>query len=698
MYKKIFSLFVSLVLAAAFLPLNAWGAVDGFEAPENLYDGYSNAEQEQKTLCNATLEDDFADNVVLVVLFKKDSAALDLSKSSVRLKSFSPDDFVGIGCINVYELTIYTTNQLNEELATIKLSDIEKPEENLTAYDLGVDVRWGNRILKLELAEKSKEGVLNAIRELEKREDVLYAGPDFVYSIDSTVPNDQYYVSGNQWAIGNLDLPNAWDITTGSSGILVGVLDTGIQYNHPDLVNQLNNSLHGDFTTSPAITGITPSDLNGHGTHVAGIIGAQGNNGIGITGVCWNVGLVSLRAFDVFGGGYPSDIAAAVNYAAFVNIPILNLSGGGGLDDLALHTALSNYSGLFVCAAGNNSSDNDVTPYYPSNYRLGNLISVGALTIDNGVARMAQIGDYLWGTDGSNYGETTVDIFAPGTGILSTYPTTKCTQTNGVWNCRVVYNGTVCNEHHAVGYHEMSGTSMATPYVAGAAALILSKYPYLTAYQLKEAIMGGVDAVFALDIFCVSGGKLNAKKALDVAATMPSVRDISYLTVSGDFDGDGKDDVATFRVSPTTDCLEIVVWRSTGSGYLPMEVWFTAATPASWDVNAIRGRVTSGDYDGDGKDEIAAFYDYCNGDMKVFVFMKVPGNNSFVDSPWYSSTNYNWDPSRITGRVTSGDYNGDGKDEIAAFYNYGNGDTGIWVFSKGAGASFAEVRWERRII
>ena len=205
-------------------------------------------------------------------------------------------------------------------------------------------------------------------------------------------------------------------------------------------------------------------DLSGHGTHVAGIIGAQGNNEIGISGVAWNIRLVSLRVFDSNGYGYLSDVKRAIDFATNENIPILNYSGGSSSDHNGCKKAIENYPGLFVCAAGNDNQDNDSHGYFPGNYNFDNLISVGAININGNRPTSLQ-----WQVDengkpqGSNYGATTVDIFAPGDTIVSTVPTSV----------------------YSKGYVRYEGTSMATPHVTGVAALMLSINPNLTPQQIK---------------------------------------------------------------------------------------------------------------------------------------------------------------------------------------------------------------------
>ena len=396
----------------------------------------------QKIYCNATLEDDFVNDEVLIIVFPEWNG-----------KQYVPSDFSEIGCTAI------------EEIFT--------PRQNETP----------SRIIKLQISNKSKEAVLAAVAALELRDDIYSAEPNIISS-PATVPDDPKYEDDSQWAINKISLPTAWNITTGSSSVMVGIIDTGIYGDHPDLNDRVNRTLSKSFTS---ISNNALADVDGHGTHVAGIIGAEGNNSLGVVGVCWNVSLVSLRVENEEGSFPHDNVVAAINYAEAMNIPILNYSGGWFNYSEAMYTAISNYSGLFVTIAGNESTNNDQVNFYPANYELGNVIVVGNSTASDDLA------------SSSGYGATTVDVFAPGSSIMST----------------------LCSG----GYGLMSGTSMAAPYVAGLAALVLSKYPSTTVAQLKAAIINHVDVVYNSDnisVFgnkCVSGGRINAYRSLSHTIT-----------------------------------------------------------------------------------------------------------------------------------------------------------------------------------
>ncbi len=405
---------------------------------------------------SANQEADFSDQNILILLHP-----------SVNFKDYSTEDFKEINCISVRELTV---------------GPIE--EGKLC------------RILLLKIEPPSKENVLNAIEMLNKREDIHTAEPDYIeYPSEddspTATPNDTYVPNTYQWAINKLWLASAWNLTTGSASVRVGVIDSGIDGTHPDLTNRIDRTLSKCF--SPDFSNPL-EDAAGHGTHVAGIIGAQGNNNIGISGTCWNVKIISLRVATSGGGFNVSAVIDAINYANDNNIPILNYSGGSRSQGTLYATrdvAIKNYYGLFVCAAGNDNSNNDTTPFYPASNKYANLISVGASTKQ----------DTKRST--SNYGAQSVDLFAPGENILSCTPVAACQ--NG--SCKA-------STHVSNGYHYMSGTSMATPYVAGVAALLLSKYPSMSAYQLKKEILENVTFVSDLNNLCLTDGRLNAYNAL----------------------------------------------------------------------------------------------------------------------------------------------------------------------------------------
>ncbi len=209
----------------------------------------------------------------------------------------------------------------------------------------------------------------------------------------ASVPNDSQYA--DQWAPADINLPAAWNITTGSRNVVVAVIDSGVDYTDPDLAaniwtnpNAGQDGFIGDVHGYNFVndTG-NPMDDNGHGTHVAGIIGAVGDNGTGVAGVNWNVTIMPLKFLDANGDGYTSDAIRAINYAIMertefgVNVRVINASWSSGVNDPGLTAAIQaagNAGILFVAAAGNSGTNNDVTPQYPANAGLANVISVAA--------------------------------------------------------------------------------------------------------------------------------------------------------------------------------------------------------------------------------------------------------------------------------------------------------------------------------
>ena len=436
----------------------------------------------EKIYSNATLEDDFAEDRVLVVLS---------NTASLAFKDYNATDFSEIQCKTAKNLSQAACNIAKAQVKGIDpVSVLNVEKDNLTFKNFySVDLDTFNQVLCLEIENKGKQNVLDAIKTLMLRDDVIYAGPDYVLSLESTTPNDPYYA--DQWAPEKIQLPEAWDISTGAWTLRIGIIDTGIDDTHPDLSYMVLTNLSRDFTSGTVQSVSEVTDPHGHGTAVAGVVAARGNNGVGMTGVAWKTRLASLRVVDDDGSGYTSNVALAINYATEKGFPILNCSLGWYAEnkqyDAAFDSVIQSYPGLFICSAGNRNIHTDLTRHYPSTYSCENIIAVGASTQN----------DRRWAD--SNYGNITVDLFAPGENILTCAPIQQVPS----------------------GYIEVSGTSVAAPHVTGVAALILAKYPDATAQEVKELIMDNVDEVYDssnTNIFgycCDSGGRLNAYKALN---------------------------------------------------------------------------------------------------------------------------------------------------------------------------------------
>ena len=429
----------------------------------------------------------------------------------------------------------------------IKLAPQEAYSMKMMSFDLGINIaesriinpsddgdNYGtynesyidfNNIFVITLEESGKDVVENALKILNANPAVEIAEPDYfgeyiglqdnpwlmnepimndIYEQDilintsendgeySRVPNDPRF--REQYALQRINAQNAWNITTGSRTIVVGVIDSGINGIHPDLApnlwrnptpnrNGYINDING-FNFGRRIGG-TPTDSVNHGTPVAGVIGAVGNNNIGVTGINWQVSLANLG---VDTGGVPSlsAVIEAINYARIYNMHVVNLSLTVPASSL-LESAIRNYRGLVVAAAGNNSRDNDRFPSFPANYNFPNVVSVAST---DSADRLSSF---------SNWGQRTVHIAAPGSRILTTLGTN--------------------------GYGLIDGTSFASPYVAGVAALILARNPSYTAAQLRTIMINTARRVPALATRTVAGGIVDAGAAVQMNIDRGKVED-----------------------------------------------------------------------------------------------------------------------------------------------------------------------------
>jgi len=338
---------------------------------------------------------------------------------------------------------------------------------------------------RLSMAEAAKQYLANPA--------VAYVEPNYIFRL-CAVPNDPLY--GDLWGMERIQAPKAWDITTGNQEIAVGVIDTGIFTTHQDLVANIAPGGY-DFINGDA----DPMDDQGHGSHVAGTIGAVGNNSIGVVGVNWQVKLIGLKIFNADGKTSAGAIIGAVQYAATntaLKIKITNNSWGGGGYSQGLYDAIKQagetYGQLFIAAAGNEGLDNDETPHYPSSYDLPNIIAVAAIGEDGSLA------------DFSCYGLESVDLAAPGVDILSTVPGGAGDQ----------YDGTY------------SGTSMACPHVAGAAALLWGLNPNYTYQEIRDAILESVVLNSNLAGKMVTGGELDLYAAIAALGPQLTLDRLAY--------------------------------------------------------------------------------------------------------------------------------------------------------------------------
>jgi subtilisin family serine protease len=399
---------------------------------------------------------------------------------------------------------------------------------------------------------------------LKSNPDVLYAEPNFIIRIASTLPNDPRF--NTLWGLFNTGQPIsgfpgipgadisatlAWDVTTGSRDHVVGVVDTGIDYNHPDLaanmwtaprafnvtIGSLNIHCNAGTHGFNAVTNsCNPMDDHSHGTHVAGTIGAAGNNGVGVTGVNWTASLMALKFITAQDTGTLEDAINAIEFAIQAkeefgeeaNVRILSNSWGLEEDSQALRDqvdAANEADMLFVAAAGNSAENNDYLPMIPAAFDNPNVIAVAATTNYDELAYF------------SNFGAATVHLGAPGQDILSTVPNN--------------------------GYSSFSGTSMAAPHVSGAAALVLSACPMSTA-ELKDALLFSIDPVESLTGLTRTAGRLNVSAAVQacfhdrptISASLAG-RTITATVANGP--GNPKDLVGLF--CPATGDQAPMIWR-----------------------------------------------------------------------------------------------------------------------------------------
>ncbi len=353
---------------------------------------------------------------------------------------------------------------------SLGVKDMEELSPQSGVWIVSIDERY---------ATTKSIDVLSTLPEIEHIE------PNYIYkALD--VPNDPELI--RQWGLianpqarsPSIDIgaEQAWKVCTGSHDVIVGVVDTGIDYRHRDLEANIWHGSNGEVGYDFACNDSNPDDEAGHGTHCAGTIGAVTNNGEGVAGVAWDVQLMALKFLGQWGGSC-SDAIRAIDWGVDHGAHILSNSWGGGPYSWFLERAIKRARDkgvLFVAAAGNDGKDNDKRATYPAGYNVDNVVSVAAL---------ASTGDLAWF---SNYGKETVDIAAPGVGIHSTYPGNR--------------------------YMGMSGTSMACPHVAGVAALIKAKHPEWGYREIKDKLLKSATKLPRLEGKVAEGRYLNAAAAV----------------------------------------------------------------------------------------------------------------------------------------------------------------------------------------
>ncbi len=386
----------------------------------------------------------------------------------------------------------------------LSTQSVQQLSQALGAYIKSVIPSQNIVVVKRPVFELSK----SAVKTLSQNDLVDIAEPNYIYHMSRT-PNDPSLIqlwgmkntgqkdsSGAIGVVGvDIDMEKAWDVETGSKKMIVAVIDTGVDFDHPDLKDNLwtneieangkpgidddNNGVIDDIHGYNAITGDgNAKDDQGHGSHCSGTIGAKGNDGKGIVGVNWDTQIMAVKFLDANGSGSLENALKAIDYATKMGAKVMSNSWGGGGFSQTLMDAIkrSNDAGaIFLAAAGNEASNNDVVDTYPANYDVPNVVSVAAI---NNKGEKA---------DFSNYGKRTVHLGAPGVNVYSS--------TGGA-------------------YDSWSGTSMATPHVSGVAALVWSHEPNMTALEVKQRLIATVRPLASLRGKTKTGGLVNAYNAL----------------------------------------------------------------------------------------------------------------------------------------------------------------------------------------
>jgi subtilisin family serine protease len=354
------------------------------------------------------------------------------------------------------------------------------------------------------------ETVTNLIAQYQKSGLVEFAEPDYEIHATAT-PNDPKYTDGTLWGLNNtgqdggtvdadIDAPEGWDVLTSASNIVVAVVDSGINYNHEDLAaNMWVSPADGSHGWNAVATNNLPLDDGGHGSLVAGVLGAVGNNGKGVVGVAWSVQMMACKCLTAGGTGSDSDLIACIDYARTNGARIINAS----LDSPGYSQALSNAivsardAGIiFVASAGNGNPgvNIDVSPTYPACYKIDNILTVAYTTRNDDLGGL------------SNYGATNVALAAPGDEVYSTF------------------SGSTNAYYPPFNFIKIAGTSFSAPCVSGACALLMAQYPSAGYQEIISRLLNATDPLPSLTGKCRTGGRLNLRKTLRTirVATVPT--------------------------------------------------------------------------------------------------------------------------------------------------------------------------------
>jgi subtilisin family serine protease len=340
----------------------------------------------------------------------------------------------------------------------------------------------------------------NLIAQYQRSGLVEFAEPDYEIHA-AAIPNDPYFTNGILYGLNNIAATNAWDIQNSASNVVVAVIDSGIRATHEDLAaNMWINPVDGGHGWNALTSSNNPADDYNHGTQVAGVLGAVGNNGKGVCGVAWRVQIMACKCLNNSGVGSDSDLIACINYACTNGARIINASLGGTNFSSAVSNAIvtaRNAGIIFVAAAGNGNpatagagANIDLNPFYPACYQIDNIVSVAYTTASDALGQF------------SNYGATSVTLGAPGDQIYSTIYNNN--------NADNSYSSSFYLQLHYYG----TGTSMAAPYVSGACALLLAQYPADSYRQTIARLLVATDPLPALAGKCRTGGRLSLQKML----------------------------------------------------------------------------------------------------------------------------------------------------------------------------------------
>jgi subtilisin family serine protease len=447
------------------------------------------------------------------------------------------------------------------------------------------ELRHDFKFLNLEHVKLRDMTVDEAIARYGKDPKVEYVEPNYVLTAD-VLPNDtrfgELYAMRNTGQTGgtvgaDIKAYLAWDQFTGDPNLKIGIIDTGVDYNHPDLAaniwtnpgeipgngidddgNGYIDDVHGyDFYNNDG----DPFDDNGHGSHCAGTIAGVGNNNLGVAGVCWAGKIVAIKFLSGGGSGSTDGAIRGIQYAIAVGVRLTSNSWGGGSFSQALLDAI-NAAGaagqLFVAAAGNSGSNNDTSPHYPSSYDTPYIVAVAATDHNDNLASF------------SCYGATSVDLAAPGVDILSCQP--------------------------GGGYQLLSGTSMATPHVSGAVALAMGRFPAMTNLQIKQLLMIAADPKPQLAGKMVTGGRLNAFMTIaepdetppgaiaDLATVDPSSNAMGLTwTATGDDGATGR--ATSYEIRYSTAPIDEGSWA--GATLVAGPEPLVAGSPQSFEVRGL---------------------------------------------------------------------------------------------------------------